>query len=232
LSGLISYLQDPDNEFKVEFGDYKNTNTINLTDENITKERIFKLEVLDWLNNGKTKLLKSPTEGNYQVRIMNVSMSPNDTLGRMLHNFSCTAIEVKDENFKVKVDLNFTGKELVHVATIGAASEFTWSDKIIKSLWIYGDSLAPNVKKTLNIPENGKTKSYYVTHTGLRIEYPNGVKITDKPKVEGDTGLAGLTIDVYYTLDPQLIPNGFSEKTSCELVEYIGCRQGVGNISG
>jgi hypothetical protein len=81
----------------VNFEDYKEVNTTNLTNENIAKERIFKLEVLNWLNNGKTKLLKSPTEGNYQVRIMNVSMSPNDTLGRMLHNFTATAIEVKDE---------------------------------------------------------------------------------------------------------------------------------------
>lgn len=227
LSGLISYLQDPDNEFKVEFGDYKNTNTTNLTDENIAKERIFKLEVLDWLNNGKTKLLKSPTEGNYQVRIMNVSMSPNDTLGRMLHNFTATAIEVKDKNFKVKVDLNFTGKELVHVATIGATSEFTWSDKIIKSLWVYGDTLAPDVIATINIPENGNTKSYQVTQAGLRIEYPNGIKITGE-----SPGLAGLTTDVYYILDPRLIPKDFSEKTSCELTEQIGCRQGASQISG
>jgi hypothetical protein len=31
---------------------------------------------------------------------MNSSLSPNDTLGRMLHTFSTTAIEVKDYNYK------------------------------------------------------------------------------------------------------------------------------------
>lgn len=228
LSGLISYLQDPNNEFKVSFGDYKEVNTTNLTNENITKERIFKLEVLDWLNNGKTKLLKSPTEGNYQVRIMNVSMSPNDTLGRLLHNFTATAIEVKDETFKVKVDLGFSGKELIQVATIGAASGFNWSDKIIKSLWVYGDSLTPGITKTLKIPENENTKSYHVTHTGLRIEYPNGVRITDEPKVDKGTGLEKLTIDVYYTLDPQLVEleKSFSKVVSCGLKEHIGTKQG------
>jgi len=57
-------------------------------------ERIFKLEVLDWLNNGKPKILKSPTEGNYLVVLMGVSMSPNDTVGRMLHTFNAQAVEI------------------------------------------------------------------------------------------------------------------------------------------
>ena len=57
-------------------------------------ERRFKLEVLNWLNNGKPKLFRSPTEGNYIVRLLNVSLSPVDTLGRMLHSFSCTAYEI------------------------------------------------------------------------------------------------------------------------------------------
>jgi hypothetical protein len=45
------------------------------------------LEVLEWLNNGEAKIFRSPTEGNYIVRLMNVSLTPNDTLGRMLHTF-------------------------------------------------------------------------------------------------------------------------------------------------
>ncbi|MBQ9657397.1 MAG: hypothetical protein IJV31_01345 [Clostridia bacterium] len=50
-------------------------------------ERIFKLKVLEWLNDGKIKMFKSPTEGNYLVRLMNISLTPEDKLGRMLHNF-------------------------------------------------------------------------------------------------------------------------------------------------
>ena len=49
-----------------------------LTTENIMGERYFKLKVLDWLNDGKIKLFRSPTEGNYLVRLLNVSMSPTD----------------------------------------------------------------------------------------------------------------------------------------------------------
>nr|DAF58755.1 MAG TPA: hypothetical protein [Siphoviridae sp. ctxMM9] len=78
--------------------------TTDITDENVMVERRFKLEVLDWLNNGKVKLFKSPTEGNYLVRLMNVSLTPNDTVSRMIHTFSCTAEEVAaftDENLSI-----------------------------------------------------------------------------------------------------------------------------------
>jgi hypothetical protein len=36
---------------------------------------------------------------------MNVSLTPNDTLGRMLHTFQCTAYEVADYTFENLVDL-------------------------------------------------------------------------------------------------------------------------------
>lgn len=71
----------------------------NLTNYMYYAEREFKLEVLKWLTNGEPKLFRSPTEGNYLVRLMNVSLSPNDQLGRMLHNFSATAYEVADYNY-------------------------------------------------------------------------------------------------------------------------------------
>lgn len=68
--------------------------TTNLTNYNITAERIFKMKVLDFLNDGKPKLFRSPGEGNFIVRLMNSSLSPNDQLGRMLHTFSTTATEI------------------------------------------------------------------------------------------------------------------------------------------
>jgi hypothetical protein len=72
----------------------------NLNCENIAAERLFQLKVLEWLTNGKNKLFRSPTEGNYIVRLMNVSMSPNDVLGRMLHTFTCTAYEVAEFSYE------------------------------------------------------------------------------------------------------------------------------------
>lgn len=72
------------------------TKTSNLTADMYYAEREFKLEVLKWLTNGKPKLFRSPTEGSYIVRLLNVSLTPNDQLGRMLHTFQSTAYEIAD----------------------------------------------------------------------------------------------------------------------------------------
>lgn len=67
-----------------------------LTSENIMGERYFKLKVLDWLTDGNVKLFRSPSEGNYLVRLLNVSMKPQDSLGRMIHDFSCVGYEIAE----------------------------------------------------------------------------------------------------------------------------------------
>lgn len=121
ISGLISMLCDENETFykqpittnetgtRVSTPSYlfpSNKLSTDLTAENIYNERQFKLEVLEWLNNGKPKIFRSATEGNYIVRIMNVSLTPNDTLGRMLHSFQCTAYEIADWNFNNLNQLN------------------------------------------------------------------------------------------------------------------------------
>ena len=114
ISGLISYKLDPENLFmddndiwfkkektlkgeNINSSAWKEENwTHNLTDINIAAERAFRLEVMDWLENGRPKLFKSPTEGNYILRLMNVSLTPVDTLGRMLYSFNATGYEIED----------------------------------------------------------------------------------------------------------------------------------------
>lgn len=111
ISGLISITMDENGGFlSAAAGNQKNRSETpgyaewnsnfptNLTSDNFYKERDFKLKVLEWLTDGKPKLFRSPSEGNYIVRLMNVSLSPNDTLGRMLHTFNCTAYEIADYN--------------------------------------------------------------------------------------------------------------------------------------
>lgn len=103
ISGLISYLMDEQHLFmkhwEIGLPD-ENYSSTNLSEDNIIWERRFKLAVLDWLTNGQPKLLKSATEGNYAVRLMNVSLSPQASLGRMLHNFSATGYECADISFE------------------------------------------------------------------------------------------------------------------------------------
>ena len=130
ISGLISYLSDEENLFlndkdfiftknvyrkstKSDNSYYENikTSTTNLLGDNHSRERKFKLEVLDWLNNGKPKLFRSPSEGNYIVRLMNISLSPMDQLGRLIHNFNCNAYEIDEYNYKNLTDYGFIKSE-------------------------------------------------------------------------------------------------------------------------
>lgn len=61
-------------------------------------EREFREKVVDFLQDGKPKLFKSPTEGCMIVRLMDVNLTPNLQLGRLICDFSCTAIEVDEYN--------------------------------------------------------------------------------------------------------------------------------------
>ena len=113
IAGLISILSDENELFMapskkdthirshtVSYGEsYIKPGRSQLAAENIVDERDFKLEVLNWLTNGEPKLFRSPGEGNYIVRLMNISMSPNDTLSRMIHSFTATAYEVASYDF-------------------------------------------------------------------------------------------------------------------------------------
>ena len=97
ITGLISYLTDEEQLFLSDNGSYipdftrestfadassvilrpEEESVTDLTAYNIMKERQFKTEVLNWLTNGKPKLLRSATEGVFIVQLMNVSLSPN-----------------------------------------------------------------------------------------------------------------------------------------------------------
>lgn len=125
ISGLISYLSDDDELFmdKRELGlisinDIDEENdahqaTTELIDYNFSAERKFKLSVLEWLNNGKIKLFRSPTEGNYVVRLMNTSLSPNDSLSRLIHTFSSTGYEAGSSDIH-----NLLDKQLIKIPHI------------------------------------------------------------------------------------------------------------------
>lgn len=71
--------------------------------KDIIYEREFREKVIAFLTDGKPKLLKTMTEGNAIVQIMNVNLTPNQQLGRMIYSFSCDAYEVMDntpENYE------------------------------------------------------------------------------------------------------------------------------------
>lgn len=93
LSGLISYVMDNENTFDTnkkdysDFYDYRN-------------EFDFREKVLNFLQDGKAKLFKSPTEGNIIIRLTGVTATPEKSLNRLLYSFSATATEIADNTFE------------------------------------------------------------------------------------------------------------------------------------
>lgn len=105
INYLFKYRKPVEREEQREFtasiarGHAETDNAINLTIKNYANERDYKLRVLSWLNNGQPKLFRSPAEGNYMIRIINASLTPIDTLGRMLHTLNCTAYEIDKNDY-------------------------------------------------------------------------------------------------------------------------------------
>lgn len=124
ISGLISYWSDDEELFANKSELLLEAKMTDLLDENFTAERIFKLKVLDFLNDGEPKVFRSPSEGNYIVQLTGVSLSPNETVGRMLHSFSATASEVAEFNYDNLVDYGFVNikqkddKKFVNYASV------------------------------------------------------------------------------------------------------------------
>lgn len=71
-----------------------------LVGENFFHERMFREEVLEWLNDGRVKLFRSPSEGNLIIKIMNVNMTPEQVPSRMIYNVSCQAYEAMGHEYK------------------------------------------------------------------------------------------------------------------------------------
>ena len=65
---------------------------------NYIVEREFRNRLVEWLNDGKSKVFKSDTEGLILCKITNVSFEPIQALGRMIYNFSCTVSEIEEIN--------------------------------------------------------------------------------------------------------------------------------------
>ncbi len=68
-------------------------------------ERCFRDAILEFLLDGKPKLLESEQEGQILVVLTDASLSPNQQLGRKYSSFTATVTEIGDAN-----DLNLLNK--------------------------------------------------------------------------------------------------------------------------
>lgn len=168
ISGLISYLGDENHQFMSMDDLGLELPTTQLVSENMTAERTFKMEVLKWLTNGEPKLFKSPAEGNFIVRLLNVSMSPNDTLGRMLHTFSATAYEVADASYDSLMEMGFVEVESDVVQTryqsVNIAGHSADLDLVANSIMNY---------KELDV--NMQLNDELISRINNAVYYKNGV---------------------------------------------------------
>lgn len=109
ISGLISHFCDENELFCSKDELYQGQTSLynkyneqhRITEYNdFSLERAFREKVQEFLYANEVKLFRSPTEGNILVRLMDVSFTPNTTLGRMVYSFSATAYEIDEINFE------------------------------------------------------------------------------------------------------------------------------------
>lgn len=101
-SELFTSLEELFGEHLYLYTDYNNDHRITEAN-NIVYEKLFKDKVIEFLYSEQPKLFRSATEGNFIVKVMDASFSPNATLGRRIVSFTATAYEVAEcniDNFK------------------------------------------------------------------------------------------------------------------------------------
>lgn len=131
LEGLVSYWLDEQELFCSKnslCGNREiatvNANHLNLTDDNIILEREFRNQVEEFLTNGDYKYFKSPTEGVRLVALTEVSLTPEDTLGRMIHSFRSTAYEIGDNSLTNLIEFGIQDKgEFISSEDMGEKEE-------------------------------------------------------------------------------------------------------------
>lgn len=83
------------NDVVTLYENYNADNKITLYNDFIY-EREFRKHVIDYLYDDSATLLRTATEGNFLIRIMDVNLSPQEGLGRRLYDFSANTYEIDD----------------------------------------------------------------------------------------------------------------------------------------
>ena len=230
ISGLISENID-ENEYFIHgssVSEQCRTNTPSKGDsleekDKFYTERLFKLEVMDWLNNGKLKLFKSPAEGNYIVRIMNVSLAPNAQLGRRLHTFSATAYEAAEYNYSNLMDKGWISGMHESQLNLNFGSYNFDSDKFIKNEYGY-----KSMKLFSNDGAIFKLHFKYSSPVEIKIGYTGVyiVEIDNNNSLIGVDLVSGSGIAEYTYSDLPLLNASEQAYTVAEIRTVVECLKG------
>lgn len=185
IGGLISYLADNNEMFihheedlnillgahssrtdgtPTEKDDWNITQTLDSIGYNMRAERRFKMKLLEWLNNGEIKLFKSAAEGNFLVRLMNIQLTPEDKLGRMIHSFTANAYEVEELSYDNLINLGFITITDTEEEVIGQRSI-----NIMDCIRAANNLVGNNIDSLTNITQGCKLNDYPIINY-LRIE--------------------------------------------------------------
>lgn len=147
----------------------------NLTDNNFFIERIFRDKVEEFLNDGNPKLYKSPAEGSMVVALMNVSMTPQIALGRMIFAFSAMAYEIMDATME-----NLDEYDIIHIGSVeeneslNRATSSTVLTGQIAGLFKAGQNLMDLIREQNEYSIGGNYQYVFMGINSLRIEgYPD-----------------------------------------------------------
>lgn len=250
VSGLISYSVDEEELFATKeeilaSADY----TFDIyAGENVASERLFKLKALEWLTDGKPKVFRSPTEGNYIVRLLNTSLSPNDTLGRLLHTFSSTAYEITDFNYtnlrkynfikeKNQSNVTYTRYKTVNLVN---ANGIGYKTNILEGHYAYSlkfENVYPAVWANItilnenNIPE---AETYFIGGGSRTFEYKSDNPIINIRIVDsvGDPEELSGQLTYSYKIEAANVFNTYSNLTikNLPLKQFIGTNNIHSNI--
>lgn len=228
ISGLISLLSDENSYFlssplkeysrpgtpaavSANYKEPLETPTFPTLD-NFYNERNFKLEVLEWLNDGQPKLFRSASEGNYIIRVMNTSLTPNDQLGRMLHTFNTTAYEIATFDYHNLVKYGFLNivdnysTKSVSWKTIAINNDTPLNENLMDedlalTIDCYDMMYGDKIKLTL---EDGTEVPIFIGLTGryrVDLEIPiKSIQLIQRPRKEENKTTVGYITYSFYTV--------------------------------
>lgn len=138
ISGLITAWSDEQgiflnkdniyNEFKENYKEYNKQEGITEYNDYIY-ERMFREKIMDFLYADNIKLFRSPTEGNILIKLMDVNLTPNQILGRMLYSFTANAYEIDKctidnyEKYGIQTVGNYSNKLIYNYNKIGQIND-------------------------------------------------------------------------------------------------------------
>lgn len=212
ISGLISFNMDDVNTFQDQ--NINVESKTDLTHNNIYFEKQFRDKVEAFLNDGGYKLFKSATEGNLIITLMNIVLTPNAALGRMIYSFSATAYEVAEANLE-----NMHKLGIITNGSIASANDILYlGDTIIFDTSMKDQNLFeryPELDTNLEIIEwpstvitNLSSDSISCQIDGASITIKSGrqyicpIPITKELIISDESNDSNVTIDYTYSARP------------------------------